>query len=322
MQALCQISMQPTLVDCDPGHDDAFALLLVLAAQERFDLKAVTTIAGNVGLEQVTANAIRILDLAQRPDIPVHAGCSVGLCGPLYGCVELVGTDGMEGADLPPPSRGTSPGHAVDAIRGMLRSSKTPVMIFGLGPLTNLACVLTLDPDLAMEKIFSIGIMGGAFGAGNAGGAEGEPRVAEYNVYADPVAASIVLGSGIPITIAPLDLTRQARVTVDVVGRVAALRGRVGRAMAGTLAYYDRPEMQTFADAGEGWPLHDPCVVAALLDPSLVSEELVGITVETGGANRGRTVAGSADANGIRLLTAIDRRGFFDLLCDRLERFA
>ena len=213
----------PIIIDCDPGVDDAIALLLALASPE-LEVRAVTTVAGNVPGDRTAENARRVLALAGRGDVPVHAGC----VGPILGPVmrgKYSGAGGLGGTLLPEAEAPLAAGHAVDVLTAELSAAAragTPVTVCTLGPFTNLAVALARDPSLA-QGIKQIVSMAGAFVAGG-----NRTPTAEFNVLADPHAAEIVLRCGAPVVLAPLDVTFQALATPT---RVAAFRAMPGRAV-------------------------------------------------------------------------------------------
>src|SRR5215207_4572066 len=190
----------PVIIDCDPGHDDAMALLLALASPE-LELSAVTTVAGNQTLEKVTANAIRVLDVAGAHDIPVAAGAARALIHPARVASEVHGETGLDGPDLPPPSREPEPIHALELIARTLRERAHTLI--AVGPLTNIALLVALHPELT-ERIERIVVMGGAIGQGNV------TPSAEFNIWCDPEAAHRVFTSGIDVTMVGLDVTHRA----------------------------------------------------------------------------------------------------------------
>lgn len=269
----------PVIIDSDPGQDDAVAILLALAAGDRLDLRAVTTVAGNVPVDLTARNALRICALAGRPDVPVHRGAEVPLLFPLETAEFVCGPDGLDGAGLPPPSHAAAEGHAVEAIIAALRAApERGLTLCPLGPLTNLALALRLAPDIR-PKIARIVMMGGALALGNM------TPAAEFNMYADPHAAAIVFGCGRPIVMMGLDVTLQAIASHEQIGRLDSLGTKTGRAVHGMLT---RPRPGGLGTTGH--PMHDPCVIAYLLWPELFSGRDCFVEVETGaGPLRGRT---------------------------------
>lgn len=271
--------MRETIViDTDPGQDDAVALLLAFASADALDLRAITTVAGNVPVAQTTANALRIRDLA-RADAPVHRGAEAPLLFPLETAEFVCGPDGLAGADLPPPTGEAAPGHAVDAIVALCRAAPADgVTLCPLGPLTNIALAFRLAPDI-LPKVKRIVLMGGALALGNM------TPAAEFNVYVDPHAAAIVFGAGRPIVMMGLGVTHQAIASPEQVAAIGALGTATGKAIHGMLT---RPRPGGLGTSGH--PMHDPCVIAWLLWPELFAGRDCFVTVETSdGPLRGRT---------------------------------
>jgi inosine-uridine nucleoside N-ribohydrolase len=267
------------IIDTDPGQDDAVAILLALASRDHLDLSGITTVAGNVGVAQTTANALRICDLARRPEVPVHAGAAQPMIFPLETAEYVCGPDGLAGADLPAPQRAPQPGHAVDFIIRTLRGAPdSGVTLCALGPLTNIALALRLAPDAA-AKIKRIVLMGGALALGNV------TPAAEFNIHVDPHAAAIVFGAGLPITMMGLNVTHQAICSAEHLQAIATLGTATGRAIHGMLT---RPRPGGLGTSGH--PMHDPCVIAFLLWPELFEGRDCFVEIETSaGALRGRT---------------------------------
>ena len=206
--------MTDIILDCDPGHDDAIALLLALASPE-VRLLGVTTVSGNQTLEKTTANAIRVLDHVGRADVPVAAGAARPLIRARNVAADVHGETGLDGPDLPPAAREPEPTHAIDWIAHALEASATPVTLVPTGPLTNIALFLTRYPELA-AKVERVVLMGGAVGEGNT------TPAAEFNIWADPEAAHLVFTSGLDLTMVGLDVTHKALITpahVDAAGR-------------------------------------------------------------------------------------------------------
>ncbi|HEX6142647.1 MAG TPA: nucleoside hydrolase [Geminicoccaceae bacterium] len=307
---------RPILIDCDPGQDDALALLLAFASPE-LEVLAVTTVAGNVPLALTAANARRIAELAGRPDVPVHAGCAAPLIRPLVTAEHIHGQTGLEGADLPPPTIPLQSEHAVDAIVRILRERPPgSVTLCPIGPLTNLAMAFRKAPDI-VPRAAEIVLMGGALGEGNV------TPSAEFNIHADPHAARIVFESGVRIVMHGLDVTRQALATPDRLAAIRALGTRVGHAAAGLLEFYNVYHRTRRGRVGA--PLHDPCAIAWLLRPELFEGRDCAVDVETAGEfTLGRTVVDWSGRTGrtpnARVVTRIDADGFFALLTERLAR--
>jgi purine nucleosidase len=267
------MSRIPVIIDTDPGQDDALAILLALAAPDRLDLLGITTVAGNVGLDLTTANALRILEAAGRTDVPVYPGASRPLLRKLCTAEYICGPDGLEGAGLPPPTIAPRDRHAVPFITEILRKAPDrSITLCPIGPLTNLALVFAQEPALA-AKVERIVVMGGARDLGNI------TPAAEFNFYVDPHAAQIVLESGAPIVLFGLHATHQAVCTVEHVARISALDTPAARAVAGMTG---RPRPHAKVRLRVEWhPQHDPCVIAWLLWPELFAGRDCHVAVET-----------------------------------------
>ncbi len=274
--------VRPVIIDCDPGHDDAVALLLAVASPE-IDLRAVTTCFGNCSLEDATRNAIQILDLAGAPEVPVAAGAA----GPLRGDTELGnyvhGSTGLDGPELPPPSRTADPAGAVQLMARVLEASEERVTLVVTGPMTNAAQLLLDRPDLT-PRIAEIIFMGGSTERGN------HTPSAEFNTFADPEALDQVLQSGLPIRMVGLNLTHQALATHDVVEAMRSSETRVGQICAAWMGFFGDSYHRVWEfDAP---PVHDPCTVAALIAPELIEWREAFLAVELDGRwTRGETVA-------------------------------
>lgn len=304
------MSARLLIIDCDPGQDDAVALLLAFASPE-LDVRAVTAVAGNVPLDLTAANARRICELAGRGDVPVHAGCARPLLAPLETAEHVHGESGLAGADLPEPAVPLAPGHAVDVMIERVLAAPGEVTIAALGPLTNLALAIVKEPRFA-PAIREIVLMGGAIEGGNV-----TPH-AEFNVYVDPHAAAIVFGAGAPLTMIGLDVTRRAVATAERVAAIRAIGTPAAEAVAGMLSLH--LERAAGATGEVGGLVHDACVTAYLLRPELFTVRPMAITVETADPEtRGKTVVDAAGtpANSDVVL-GIDADGFFALLTERL----
>ncbi len=301
----------PLILDCDPGHDDALAIIVALARPE-LDLLAVTTVAGNAGLDATTRNALRVLTLAGRPDVPVAAGAAGPLLRGLHVASNVHGASGLAGADLPDPVFEPRPEGAIELIRWILEAAEEPVTIAAVGPLTNIALLLRTHPEL-VDRIESIRIMGGAITEGNT------TASAEFNIWQDPEAARIVLACGRPITLMTLDVTHQALFGAADIARLDALGTRIGSVFADLLRYFARFHAERYG--WDGSPIHDAVAVAHLALPDLVRTVPYRVDVETvSELTRGRTVV---DLHGLTkrppnadVGVAIDRPRFIDVLVD------
>jgi purine nucleosidase len=307
----------PIIIDCDPGQDDALAILLALASPEDLEVLAVTAVAGNVPLALTEKNARKIVELAGRGDVPVFAGCERPLVRLPVTAEHVHGRTGLDGADLPEPAVPLAPGHAVDAIVDLVQGRPAgTVTICPVGPLTNVASALTKAPDIA-RRIRQIVLMGGAIGEGNI------TPSAEFNIYVDPHAARIVFEAGIPIVMHGLDVTHQALVTPDRLAAIRSLDTPVSRAVAGLLEFYNIFDQTRRGRPGA--PLHDPCAIAWLLRPDLFSARECHVAIEAEGElTLGRTVVDWSGRHGrqpnARVVHAVDADGFFALLTQRLAR--
>lgn len=300
----------PIIIDCDPGHDDAIALLLALS-EPTLDLLAVTTVAGNTTLDKTTANAIRVLDLVGSL-IPVAAGAGRPLVRDLVVAEHVHGPTGLDGPTLLPPSRAPEEVHAVELIARILQSAPDPVTLVPVGPLTNIALLLDRHPELS-DRIERIVLMGGAMEFGNV------TPSAEFNIYVDPEAAARVFSSRLDVTMIGLDVTHHAIVGATDVSRLAT-GGTVGRFVADLFGFFARSEPG--ARALGGAPVHDAVAVAHLIWPDLVTTERRPVEIDLGDTERGRTVVdrqpGRAPEGRTRVATDIDGERFTRLLVERI----
>jgi len=303
------------IIDCDPGHDDALALALALARPE-LEVLAITTVAGNAGLERTTRNALRVLALLGR-DVPVAAGADHPLVREPWVPVEFHGESGLDGADLPEPAASPVAASAVELMASILRAALEPVTIVATGPLTNVALLLRSAPSL-VERIESISLMGGSIGEGNT------TASAEFNVWTDPEAASVVFESGRPIRMAGLDITHGALMLPDDVARLDGLGTRPGRVFADLMRFFTKHHHDRYG--WDGPPIHDAVAVAWLVAPELIEAQSLRIDVETGtGPARGRTIADREGLTGrppnAEVGLRIDREGLMDLLVDAVASY-
>jgi inosine-uridine nucleoside N-ribohydrolase len=303
------VSATKILLDCDPGHDDAIALLLALASPE-LELLGVTTVAGNQTLDKTTANAIRLLEFAGRTEIPVAAGADRPLVREQYVASYVHGETGLDGPDLPPAQSEPLDRHAVDFLADKIRETGGAVTLVPTGPLTNVALLLALHPDARPERIV---LMGGAIAEGNV------TPAAEFNIWADPEAAARVFGSGIDVTMVGLDVTHRALFTAAHVGRLA---GRVGRMVAELLEFYGHFHKEVYGF--DGSPIHDAVAVAQVIRDDLVQTEHLNTEIDVESELcRGRTVVDVWRRSGrepnSNVGVDIDADGFLELLIERLN---
>ncbi len=306
----------PLIIDCDPGIDDAVAILLALASPE-LDLRAITTVAGNVPLAHTTANALRVLDLAGRADIPVYAGAEQALVHVAANdSAETHGETGLDGSGLPAPSRNASSMHAVDAIAELALAQPGEVTLAAVGPLTNVALLAAMHPDgfAALKRIV---VMGGSATSGNMS------PFAEFNLWFDPEAAARVVAAGQDITLVGLDVTRQAILTSADIEALAELP-IIGEAVSGMLRFYMRKHVDWYGE--EVVYQHDSLAIAHLIDPAILTTVHCHVEVDTSsGPARGAThvdrlgvFGGAASADWAE---AIDVERFRALLLGRLARY-
>lgn len=304
------------IIDTDPGQDDAVAILLALASPE-LEVLALTAVAGNVPLPLTQKNARVIVELSGRP-VPVYAGCDAPLKRRLVTAEHVHGKTGLDGIPLPEPTHPLQPQHAVDYLIDTLRAHPPgSITLCPLGPLTNLAAAFLKAPNI-MPKVAEIVLMGGGcFEGGNI------TPAAEFNIYVDPEAADIIFKSGIPLVVMPLDVTHKALTSRSWVEGMRALGTPVGTAVASWTDFFER--FDTAKYGSEGAPLHDPCVIAYLIDPALFHGRHINVEIETSSElTLGMTVADwwrvTDRAPNALFMGDVDREGFFALLTERLGR--
>jgi inosine-uridine nucleoside N-ribohydrolase len=298
----------PILLDCDPGHDDAIALLLALASTE-VELLGVTTVAGNQTLDKTTANAIRVLELVGRGDVPVAAGSPRPLVREPFVASYVHGETGLDGPDLPPPEGRPVEAHAIDFLAERLDGTT----LVATGPLTNVALLLARYPEARPERLV---LMGGAIAEGNV------TPAAEFNIWADPEAAARVFASGLDVTMVGLDVTHRALVTRAHAERLRGA-GRVGRFVAELLDFYGVFHREVYRF--DGSPVHDAVAVAQVIRPELLELERLNVRVDCESELcRGRTVVDVWRRTGLEpnadVVVGIDSQAFLDLLLERLAR--
>ena len=305
------------IIDTDPGQDDAVAILLALASAE-LDVLGITTVAGNVPLPLTSKNARVVCELAGREDVRVFAGCDRPMARKLVTAEYVHGKSGLDGIALPDPTMPLAEGHAVDFLIETLREEAPgTVTLCPIGPLTNVATAFLRAPDI-VPRVAEIVLMGGAyFEVGNV------TPAAEFTIYVDPEAADIVFKSGVPIVVMPLDVTHKVLTTRARVEAFRALGTPVGHAVASWTDFFERFDMAKYGS--EGAPLHDPCVIAYLLEPDLFTGRHVNVEIEVKGElTLGMTVADwwrvtGRPANAM-FMGGIDAGGFYALLTERLAR--
>ena len=305
------------ILDCDPGHDDAVAIMLAVASDE-IDLIGITCVGGNATLENTKLNTLKICSLLNRQDISIYAGANKPMFYDLVTAEHVHGDSGLDGAPLPAPVMAVQSTHAVDFIIDSLRAAppKT-ITLCPLGPLTNIATALERAPDIA-DRIAQVVLMGGAyFEVGNI------TPAAEFNIFVDPEAAQLVFQSGLDLVVAPLDVTHKALTSPAWSSALRAQNHPVCDVVAGWTEFFERFDTQKYGS--EGAPLHDPCVIAYLIAPELFSGRKINVEIETQSElTRGMTVADwwrvtDRPANAM-FLGHIDAEKYFELITQRLAR--
>lgn len=305
------------IIDTDPGQDDAAAIMLALASPE-IEVLGVTAVAGNVPLALTERNARIVTEICGRTDIRVFAGADAPLKRKLVTAEHVHGKTGLDGVTLFDPSHRLEPGHAVDFIVETLRREpEGTVTLCPLGPLTNIAMALERAPDIA-DRIERIVLMGGGyFEGGNI------TPAAEFNIYVDPEAAAIVFACGAPITMMPLDMTHKVLTTRSRVARLRANGNRASVEMANMLEFFERFDEEKYGT--DGGPLHDPTVIAWLLDPDMFTGRDCNVEIETTShLTLGATVVDwwrvTERAPNAFVAGGVDAERFFDLFIERLGR--
>jgi inosine-uridine nucleoside N-ribohydrolase len=303
----------PIVLDCDPGHDDAIALLLALASPE-VELLGVTTVAGNQTLPKTTANALRTLELVGRGGVPVAAGADRPLLREAHVAADVHGESGLDGPTLPPAQGAPVEQHAVDFLRETLAAADRPVTLVPVGPLTNIGLLLARSPESA-EKIERVVIMGGAIAEGNV------TPAAEFNIWADPEAAQRVFSSGLDVTMVGLDVTHKALLLPERVEELRAA-GTAGRFVAELFDFYHRFHAQIYDFPGS--PVHDAVAVAQVVRPELLTTLERNVEIDCDSELcRGRTVVDLWRRTGrepnAHVCVDVDADGFVDLLVERIS---
>lgn len=306
------------IIDTDPGQDDAVAILLALASPEDVTVLGVTAVAGNVPLPLTEKNARIVCELAAKPETLVFAGCDVPMKRKLVTAEHVHGKTGLDGPKMDDPTMPLQAQHGVDFIIETLRTHDAgTVTLCPLGPLTNIATAFEKAPDI-VDKVQEIVLMGGAyFEVGNI------TPAAEFNIYVDPEAAKIVFASGIPIVVMPLDVTHHALTTHARVDAFSALGTKVGDMVAAWTNFFERFDKEKYGS--EGAPLHDPCVIAYLIQPDLFEGRHVNVEIETqSDLTLGMTVADwwrvTDRKPNAMFMGSLNADGFFALLTERLAR--
>jgi purine nucleosidase/pyrimidine-specific ribonucleoside hydrolase len=306
----------PLILDCDPGHDDALAIILA-AKNPALKLIGITTVSGNGGIAKVTLNARRIATMVNL-HVPIAEGAGKSILGEVEEATDIHGESALDGAELPEPKVELSKLHAVDLVAELLRESNEKVTIVATGPLTNVALFLKMYPALK-EKISEIVFMGGSATRGN------RTPYAEFNIWMDPEAADVVLRSGLPLTMCGLDVTHQALVTKEIFSKLESMGTSVSKRIIGLLKFFAKTYDEVFEMPNP--PLHDPVAVALLIDRSVVKCRKVNVQVElTGALTRGATVVDLHDRLGERanceVALELDFKRFWELMLDAIAHSA
>ncbi|MGH9063070.1 MAG: nucleoside hydrolase [Acidimicrobiales bacterium] len=308
--------MRKVILDCDPGHDDALAILLAYGCPE-IDLLGITTVAGNQTLDRTTLNARRVCTVAGITDVPICAGSAGPLTRRLVTAPDIHGESGLDGHAFGPPTVPVSDEHAVDFIVRTLMASDGDVTLVPVGPLTNVAMAVRAEPRI-VERAREVVLMGGSYSRGN------HTPAAEFNIFVDPEAAAVVFGAGWPLTMVGLDLTHQAGASPELVERVGALGTEVSRMVVDLLGFFRAAcrRAESFSDP----PVHDPCAVARVARPELVEVRDAHVAVEVHGElTSGMTVTDFRDEPGrppnAKVATRLDQEGFWALMVDALATY-
>lgn len=306
------------IIDTDPGQDDAAALMLAFASPDELNLLGITTVAGNVPLSYTSRNARIVCELCCQQDRAVYEGADRPMVRPLVTAEHVHGKTGLDGAVLPEPTMKVQPEHAVDFIIDTIRREpEGSVTLCTLGPLTNIGLALQKAPDIA-PRVKELVMMGGGFFEGG-----NITPAAEFNIYVDPHAAAAVVGSGIPVTMMPLDVTHQLMTTKARVARIAEIGTKPAHTMVEWLQFFERFDEEKYGS--DGGPLHDPTVIAYLLKPELFSGRHCNVEIELQSElTVGMTVVDWWRVSGrkpnVQVMRNVDADGFFDLLIERFAR--
>lgn len=303
----------PVIIDTDPGHDDAIALMLALAS-EQLDIRGLTVVAGNNTIENAVNNTIRILEHFGK-SIGVYQGAARPMVQAQEIPVDIHGSSGLDGTSLPEARGKAGTRNAVQFLEDELRSSPERITLIAIGPLTNIGTLLLAAPELK-DKIGAICIMGGAALGGN------KTPVSEFNIWQDPEAAQIVFSSGIPLTMCGLDVTYKSSLTEADVDRIAAIDNKAGTLAREILTFYGN----AIKDRGnQGIAIHDAVAVAKILRPELFRSELYNVVIDLDGKyTRGCTVTDLINVTGnprnVEVVLDVDREGFVAFLTESLEK--
>lgn len=257
------------ILDCDPGHDDAVAIMLA-GKNEKLDVLGITVVAGNQTLDNTTRNALNVVQCLGL-DIPVYAGCGQPMVREKRNAGDIHGKSGLDGPVFEPLTRTLEKEHAVEFMIRTLMDSDGDITMVTTGPMTNLAMAMRMEPGI-IEKIHEIVLMGGAFANGNT------TPSAEFNIFADAEAAHVCFNSGRPITMVGLDVTRKALCYPGIVERMSRAENVASKLFADLMAHFCKAEKEVYG--WEGGPLHDPVTIAYLIDPTVIQTKFVNVQIE------------------------------------------
>lgn len=303
----------PIILDCDPGHDDAMAILLA-AASPAIELLGITTVSGNGSLDKVTYNAQRICALANI-DVQIAKGANDPLAGKASAAPTIHGVSALDGAELPEPTSELSSLPAVELIAELIRNCDRKVTLIPTGPLTNIAMFLQAHPEL-YDRIEHISFMGGSTERGN------WTPYAEFNIWADPEAADIVLRSGLPLIMSGLNVTHQALATPEILSRISSLDSKLAHTIADLLNFFADTYRNVFGMPDP--PVHDPVALAIIIDMSVAKLVSAPVSVElTGKLTRGATVVDLHGTTGqkanVDVAMELDVEKFWNMLIEAIE---
>ena len=303
------------ILDCDPGHDDAIAMILA-AGNPAIDLLGITTVGGNQTLSKVTHNTLSVARVARMSDVPVHAGCARPLVREVEVAEGIHGDSGLDGVELPEPISQIGSRHAVDyIIDTIMENEPGTVTLVPTGPLTNIALAVRKEPRIA-ERVQEVVLMGGGYHTGN------WSATAEFNIIVDPEAAHIVFNEKWPLTMVGLDLTHQALATPEVEEKIKAIGSECSEFVLGLFAFFRKAYKE--AQGFEHPPVHDPCTVAYLIDPTIVTTQKVPLDVELHGElTLGMTVADfrapAPEGCTTQVAVDLDHERFWNLVIQAIE---
>ncbi|MCK3658804.1 ribonucleoside hydrolase [Pasteurellaceae bacterium Pebbles2] len=303
------------ILDCDPGHDDAIAILLA-QGNPNIELLAITTVVGNQTLDKVTRNALAVAEIAKINNIPIAKGAERPLVREVENAPDIHGNSGMDGPTLPEPKRALSEQHAVNLIIDLIMSHpEKTITLVPTGGLTNIALAARLEPRI-INRVKEVVLMGGGYHTGN------WSAVAEFNIKIDPEAAHIVFNAGWKVTMVGLDLTHQALATPEIVERIKEINTPASTFVVELLEFFGKMYKQ--AQGFDAPPVHDPCAVAYVIDPSLIEVKQVPVNIElTGTHTLGMTVADfryPPKKCNTQVATKLERERFWDLVIDAIKR--